>query len=46
MTEPHEEVEKTEARAGETPHIGRYILLFSTVILVIAFIVLLIVYGL
>ncbi|MEE4349954.1 MAG: hypothetical protein V2J26_06985 [Pacificimonas sp.] len=45
MDEPHEEVEKVEARAGATPHIGRYVLLFSTAILVIAFIVMLVIYG-
>lgn len=45
MDEDHEEVSKTEARAGETPHIGRYVLLFSTAILTIAFIVMLVIYG-
>ncbi|MGB3722489.1 MAG: hypothetical protein WA979_06680 [Pacificimonas sp.] len=37
MDEQHEEVAKQEARAGETPHIARYVLLISVVLIVIAF---------
>ena len=45
MDEPHEEVDKTSARGGETPHIGRYILLISTALITIAFIVLLFIFA-
>lgn len=45
MNEDHEEVAKDRARAGETPHIGRYVLLISTALLAIAFLVMLVVYS-
>ena len=37
MDEQHEEVTKTEARGGETPHVARYVLLISVALIVIAF---------
>ncbi len=37
MDEQHEEVAKQEARAGETPHVARYVLLVSVILIVIAF---------
>lgn len=37
MNEDHEEVARDAARAGETPHIARYILMISVVLLIIAF---------
>ncbi|MHB9878202.1 hypothetical protein ACSMXM_00850 [Pacificimonas sp. ICDLI1SI03] len=40
--EEHEEVAKQEARAGETPGIGRYVLLISVVLIVIGMGVLLV----
>ena len=43
MDEPHEEVPKDEARGGETPHIARYVLLISTVLLAAVFVILLVV---
>ena len=45
MDEPHEEVRKEEARAGETPHIARYVLVISTALLAIAFVVMLVLFS-
>lgn len=45
MDENREEVAKEQARAGETPHVGRYVLLISTVLLAIAFLVMLVVFS-
>ncbi|MGB7405257.1 MAG: hypothetical protein WA906_06175 [Pacificimonas sp.] len=46
MTEPdHEELTKTEARGAETPHIGRYVLLISTLLIVVAFGVMLVFFS-
>jgi len=36
MTDPHVDVTKTEARAGTTPHIVRYVLMFSLILAVLA----------
>ena len=35
MDEEHEELTKDDARGGETPGIGRYVLLISVVLVVI-----------
>ncbi|MBV7257652.1 hypothetical protein KCG44_12740 [Pacificimonas sp. WHA3] len=35
MDEKHEEVGKEDARGGETPGIGRYVLLISVVLVVV-----------
>ncbi|MEM7525964.1 MAG: hypothetical protein AAF360_19855 [Pseudomonadota bacterium] len=45
LDEQHEEVAKQEARAGETPHVARYVLLISTGVLTLAFIALLFFFG-
>ncbi|MBA4756930.1 hypothetical protein [Sphingosinicella sp.] len=37
MEQDHETVRTNEARAGETPHITRYILMFSVVLVVAIF---------
>lgn len=36
MQEPTPHLNKTEARAGSTPHVGRYVLAVSTTLAVIA----------
>ncbi len=40
----HEELKADEARGGETPHIARYVLLFSTALVVFAFAILLMIW--
>jgi|GWRWMinimDraft_10_1066017.scaffolds.fasta_scaffold223096_1 hypothetical protein len=45
MKSDHEEVETNAARGGDTPHVARYVLMFSTSLVVIAFAVLLIIWG-
>jgi hypothetical protein len=42
---PHEELQTERARAGETPHIARYILMFSTAAVVVVFVAMLIIWG-
>ena len=37
MAEPEKQIGKTEARAGTTPHMTRYILPISTVLVVVLF---------
>jgi hypothetical protein len=41
----HTEVEATAARGGETPHVARYVLMFSVALVVAAFAVLLIIWS-
>lgn len=41
----HEELSADAARGGETPHVARYVLMFSVTLVVMAFAVLLIVWG-
>lgn len=41
----HEEVRPDAARAGETPHVTRYVLMFSIALIVAAFAVLLVVWS-
>ncbi len=41
MDEPQIELTKTEARAGTTPHIVRYVLGISLVLVIVAFAVIL-----
>ncbi len=36
MSDPQIDVTKTEARAGSTPHVVRYVLLFSLILAVLA----------
>lgn len=36
MTDPHVDVTKTEARAGTTPHVVRYVLMISLTLAVLA----------
>ena len=36
MTDPHVDVTKTEARAGTTPHVVRYVLMISLILAVLA----------
>ena len=46
MADPHQEhVTTTEARAGATPHMARYVLIFGTGLVVIAFAIILLVLG-
>jgi hypothetical protein len=45
MLEPERHVGKTEARAGTTPHMTRYILAFGVALTVIAFLLILFVWG-
>jgi hypothetical protein len=37
----HQELDTSRARAGDTPHVARYVLLFSTLATVIAFAIML-----
>ncbi len=41
MNEPSEHLTKTEARAGTTPHVTRYVLAIGLVLVVVIFAVLL-----
>ena len=45
MDKDHEKLSTESARAGETPHITRYVLLFSTVLVVAVFAVLLLIWA-
>jgi hypothetical protein len=46
MAEDHQEhVTTTEARAGATPHMARYVLIFGTSLVIIAFAIILFVVG-
>lgn len=45
MQEDQVHLSKTEARAGTTPHIVRYVLATSLLLVVVAFILVLFVYG-
>ena len=38
--EPTEHVTTTEARGAATPHMGRYVLVFSTALIIVIFLVL------
>jgi hypothetical protein len=43
--EQHDRVNSTEARAGATPHVGRYVLVISTILIVVAFAALLMIWA-
>lgn len=43
--ENHERLTTTEARAGATPHVARYVLVISLVLLVVAFAALLMIWA-
>lgn len=45
MTAKQEHVTTTEARAGATPHMTRYILVFGTGLTILAFAVILLIFG-
>lgn len=45
MNSDHEEVQTDAARGGETPHVTRYVLMFSIALVVAAFAVLLIIWS-
>jgi hypothetical protein len=45
MPEPERHVGKTEARAGTTPHMARYVLVFGTLLTVVAFAIILFVWS-
>jgi hypothetical protein len=42
--EPHEQVTTNEARGGATPHVTRYVLLISLILIVVAFAALLLIW--
>jgi len=44
MADEAEHVTKTEARGGTTPGVARYVLIFSLLLILIAFAIILIVY--
>jgi len=44
MDDSPEHLSKTEARAGTTPHVTRYVLIFGLLLVVVAFVAILIVY--
>ena len=44
MPEPERNIGKTEARAGTTPHMTRYILAFGTGLTILAFLIILFVW--
>ncbi len=44
MDDSPEQLTKTEARAGTTPHVTRYVLIFGLLLVVVAFIAILVVY--
>ena len=39
MDEGPDHISKTRARAGTTPHVARYVLIFGTTLTIIAFII-------
>ncbi len=41
MTDPELHRTRTEARAGSTPHVARYVLAISLVLVIVAFIIIL-----
>ena len=41
MAEPQEHLTTTEARAGSTPHMTRYILVIGTGLVIVAFVIIL-----
>ena len=45
MDQDHEKLSTDRARAGETPHITRYVLMFSTALVVAIFAVLLLLWA-
>ena len=46
MADGHEEhVTTTEARAGAIPHMARYVLVFGTGLVIVAFAVILLIFG-
>jgi hypothetical protein len=45
MQEDQIHLTKTEARAGVTPHVVRYVLAISLLLIVVAFVAVLIVFG-
>ncbi len=45
MADEQEHVTTTEARAGATPHMARYVLVFGTGLVIVAFAIILIVMG-
>ena len=45
MNEGEQHIDTTRARAGATPHMTRYILLISLVLVVIIFVLLLLLWG-
>ena len=45
MNSDHEELETNAARGGDTPHVARYVLMFSTALVVTAFAIMLIIWG-
>ncbi len=44
MDDSPEHLSKTEARAGTTPHVTRYVLVFGLLLVVVAFVAILIIY--
>lgn len=44
MDDTPEQLNKTEARAGTTPHVTRYVLIFGLLLVLVAFIAILVVY--
>ena len=44
MDDSPEHLSKTEARAGTTPHVTRYVLIFGLLLVVVAFVAILIIY--
>jgi hypothetical protein len=44
MVEPDSHLNKTEARAGTTPHVARYVLIFGTGITIVAFAIILLIF--
>ncbi len=45
MAEPEPHLNKTEARAGTTPHVARVVLVAGTLLTIIAFAIILLVVG-
>ena len=44
MDDSPEHLSKTEARAGTTPHVTRYVLVFGLLLVLVAFIAILVIY--
>ncbi len=44
MDDSPEHLSKTEARAGTTPHVTRYVLVFGLLLVLVAFVAILIIY--